>query len=104
MFKVDIGIVNVRIIEINVEGMICMFCVKIIEGIMFNKLGVKSIKVFFIDKCVVIEYDEVVIILEDLRVGIEDMGFDVLFFEGSFKKKIIFEFCSLFFWLRLDKE
>lgn len=28
------------------------------------------------------------IILEDLRVGIEDMGFDVIFFEGKSDNKI----------------
>lgn len=31
---------DVRMAMISVEGMTCMFCVKIIEGIMFIKLGV----------------------------------------------------------------
>lgn len=81
--KADTGTVNVRTTEINVEGMTCMSCVKTIEGTMSNKPGVKSIKVSLIDKCAAIEYDEVVTTPEDLRAGIEDMGFDASFSEDA---------------------
>ena len=76
---------DVRTARISVEGMTCMSCVKTIEETMSNKPGVKSIKVSLTDKQAAIEYDEAVTTPEDLRAGIEDMGFDALLSEGKQK-------------------
>ena len=75
---------DVRIAKISVKGMTCMSCVNTIEGNMSNKPGVKSIKVSLTDKQAAIEYDEAVTTPEDLRAGIEDMGFDASLFEGNY--------------------
>lgn len=74
---------DVRTAKISVEGMTCMSCVKTIEGTMSNKPGVKGIKVSLTDKQAAIEYDEAVTTPEDLRAGIEDMGFDASLSEGK---------------------
>lgn len=74
---------DVRTAMISVEGMTCMSCVKTIEGTMSSKPGVQSIKVSLKDKRAAIEYDEAVTTPEDLRAGIEDMGFDASFPEGN---------------------
>ena len=74
---------DVRTAKISVEGMTCMSCVKTIEGTMSTKPGVKSIKVSLTDKQAAIEYDEAVTTPEDLRAGIEDMGFDASLSEGN---------------------
>lgn len=74
---------DVRTAMISVEGMTCMSCVKTIEGNMSTKPGVQSIKVSLKDKRAAIEYDELVTTPEDLRAGIEDMGFDASFAEGK---------------------
>ena len=69
---------------ISVEGMTCMSCVKTIEGTMSNKPGIKSIRVSLSDRQAVIEYDEALTTPEDLRAGIEEMGFDAFLPEGMF--------------------
>ena len=74
---------DVRTAKISVEGMTCMSCVKTIEGTMSCKPGVKSIKVSLTEKQAAIEYDEAVTTPEDLRAGIEDMGFDATLAEGK---------------------
>ncbi|XP_022797109.1 copper-transporting ATPase 1-like isoform X2 [Stylophora pistillata] len=74
---------DVRTAMISVEGMTCMSCVKTIEGTMSSKPGVQSIKVSLTDKQAAIEYDEAVTTPEDLRAGIEDMGFDATLSEDG---------------------
>lgn len=74
---------DVRTAMISIEGMTCMSCVKTIEGTMSTKPGVQSIKVSLKDKRAAIQYDELVTTPEDLRAGIEDMGFDASFHEGE---------------------
>lgn len=74
---------DVRTAMISVEGMTCMSCVKTIEGTMSNKPGVQTIKVSLTDKQATIEYDEAVTTPEDLRAGIEDMGFDASLSQGN---------------------
>ncbi|KAJ7385084.1 ATPase Cu transporting protein 7B [Desmophyllum pertusum] len=83
LIRDDICNVNkdVRTAMISVEGMTCMSCVNTIEGTMSNKPGVHGIKVSLTDKQAAIEYDEAVTTPEDLRAGIEDMGFDALLTE-----------------------
>lgn len=85
LIRDDICNVNkdVRTAMISVEGMTCMSCVNTIEGTMSNKPGVHGIKVSLTDKQAAIEYDEAVTTPEDLRAGIEDMGFDALLTEGN---------------------
>ena len=86
---------DVRAIKISVEGMTCMSCVQTIEGTMSKKPGVRSIKVSLTDKQAAVEYDEVVTTPEDLRAGIEDMGFDAFLPEGNYKKIIISATCHI---------
>lgn len=74
---------DVRTAMISIEGMTCMSCVKTIEGNMSSKPGVQSIKVSLKDKRAAIKYDEAVTTPEDLRAGIEDLGFDASFSEGN---------------------
>ncbi|KAK2563148.1 Copper-transporting ATPase 1 [Acropora cervicornis] len=74
---------DVHIAQIDVEGMTCMSCVQTIEGTMSSKPGVRSIKVSLTDKQAIIEYDKVVTTPEDLRAGIEDMGFDAFLPEDA---------------------
>ena len=78
---------DVRMAMIDVEGMTCMSCVKTIEGTMSTKPGVQNIKVSLTDKQAAIEYDEAVTTPEDLRAGIEDMGFDATLSEGKSDNK-----------------
>lgn len=79
---------DVRTAMISVEGMTCMSCVNTIEGTMSNKPGVQSIKVSLSDKQAAIKYDEAVTTPEDLRAGIEDMGFDASLSEDGKRSKI----------------
>ena len=74
------------VVKIKVEGMTCQSCVKSIEGHMSDKAGIYSIKVTLEKEEAVVEYDPNLATPEQLRDGIEDMGFDASLYpagEGS---------------------
>ncbi|XP_053229359.1 copper-transporting ATPase 1 isoform X2 [Podarcis raffonei] len=61
---------------INIEGMTCNSCVQSIERVISQKPGVKAIHVSLLNHNGTIEYDPMQTSPDDLRNGIEDMGFD----------------------------
>ncbi|XP_064814966.1 copper-transporting ATPase 1-like [Oncorhynchus masou masou] len=61
---------------IHIEGMTCGFCVQSIEGRLSQRKGVRSAKVSLANHRGAFEYDPLLTQPEELRVAIEDMGFD----------------------------
>ncbi|XP_074863539.1 copper-transporting ATPase 1 isoform X5 [Carettochelys insculpta] len=65
-----------QVTVVNIEGMTCNACVQSIEGLISQKSGVKSICVSLENHNGTIKYDPLLTCPEDLRVAIEDMGFN----------------------------
>ncbi|KAL0175570.1 hypothetical protein M9458_027900, partial [Cirrhinus mrigala] len=66
----------VSVADIHIEGMTCGSCVQSIEGMISQKKGVRSAQVSLANHQGTFEYDPLVTTPEELRVAIEDMGFD----------------------------
>jgi len=73
----------VSVAEIHIEGMTCGSCVQSIEGMISQKKGVRSAHVSLANHQGTFEYDPLVTSPEELRVSIEDMGFDA-FLPGKY--------------------
>lgn len=63
-------------VNIHIEGMTCNSCVQSIEGVLSQRKGVTSAQVSLTDHQGIFEYDPLLTTPEELRVAIEDMGFD----------------------------
>jgi Cu+-exporting ATPase len=63
-------------VVVFIEGMTCMSCVRNIEGSMGIKQGVKFIRVSLEQNLAYVKYDPEVLSAEDVRLGIDDMGFE----------------------------
>nr|XP_009300468.2 copper-transporting ATPase 2 isoform X2 [Danio rerio] len=63
-------------VTIGIEGMTCNSCVQAIEGMMSQRAGVCSIKVYLQEKKGIVTFDSTVTCPEELRAEIEDMGFE----------------------------
>ncbi|KAJ8015044.1 hypothetical protein DPEC_G00022050 [Dallia pectoralis] len=61
---------------IHIEGMTCGSCVQSIEGMLSQRKGVRSAKVSLANHSGTFEYDPLLTQPNELREGIEDMGFD----------------------------
>ncbi|XP_045204361.2 LOW QUALITY PROTEIN: copper-transporting ATPase 1-like [Mercenaria mercenaria] len=61
---------------IDIEGMVCMSCVKSIEGTISEKPGILQIRVSLEDKNGWVRYDPAVTNPESIAEMIDDMGFD----------------------------
>ncbi|XP_075691825.1 copper-transporting ATPase 1 [Rhinoderma darwinii] len=68
--------VSSKVTVVNIEGMTCISCVQSIEGLISQKLGVKTISVSLANNNGTVEYDPTVTSPETIRAAIEDMGFD----------------------------
>ncbi|XP_023647433.2 copper-transporting ATPase 1 [Paramormyrops kingsleyae] len=64
------------VVVIGIEGMTCGSCVQSIEGMMSQHKGVKSVQVSLSSHKGTFQYDPLVTTPEELRLAIEDMGFD----------------------------
>ncbi|XP_048883915.1 copper-transporting ATPase 1 [Brienomyrus brachyistius] len=64
------------VVVIGIEGMTCGSCVQSIEGMMSQHKGVKSVQVSLASHKGTFDYDPLVTTPEELRLAIEDMGFD----------------------------
>lgn len=71
------------VVVIGIEGMTCGSCVHSIEGMMSQHKGVKSVQVSLSSHKGTFEYDPLITTAEELRLAIEDMGFDA-FLPGKF--------------------
>ena len=74
-------------IIIDVEGMTCQSCVKSIESVISEHVGVINIKVSLENDNALIEYDSLQVSPEQLIEAISDMGFDA-FLPKDLNKKV----------------
>ncbi len=63
---------------IGVNGMTCQHCKKAVETALSNLQGVNRVEVDLEKGNVIVDYDEEVVTLGDIRVAIEDQGYDVV--------------------------
>lgn len=63
---------------IGVNGMTCANCKKAIEDVLSNLEGVSSVSVDLEESNVTVNYDENVVELGDIRLEIENQGYDVV--------------------------
>lgn len=63
---------------IGVNGMTCANCKKAIEEALGNLEGVSSVSVDLEESNVTVNYDENVVELGDIRLEIENQGYDVV--------------------------
>ncbi|NLI68481.1 MAG: copper chaperone CopZ [Bacilli bacterium] len=63
---------------IGVNGMTCQHCKKAVETALSNLQGVNRVEVDLEKGNVIVNYDEEVVTLGDIRVAIEDQGYDVV--------------------------
>ena len=71
-------VLNMKKVEIKIEGMHCEGCSKRLTKVLSNVEGVNIVEVSLENKLADIEYDEVVAKLEDFYEAIEDAGFEVV--------------------------
>ena len=71
-------VLNMKKVEIKIEGMHCEGCSKRLTKVLSNVEGVNIVEVSLENKLADIEYDEVVAKLEDFYEAIEDAGFEVI--------------------------
>ncbi|KAB1436567.1 copper chaperone CopZ [Candidatus Galacturonibacter soehngenii] len=63
---------------INVEGMSCEHCVKAIKNAVGALSGVADVSVDLGAKTVAVEYDSSKSTLEQIKLEIEDQGYDII--------------------------
>lgn len=71
-------VLNMKKVEIKVEGMHCEGCSKRLTKVLNNVEGVKTAEVSLENKLADVEYDETIAKMEDLYEAIEDAGFEVV--------------------------
>jgi Cu+-exporting ATPase len=76
--------------KLNVEGMHCTSCAKLIESRISKMNGIKSVKVSYADEIMEIEFDENKIQLKDIIGEIEKLGYTASKKEKMNEKKIGF--------------
>ncbi len=69
-------------VTIGIEGMTCNSCVQAIEGMASQRAGVCAIKVNLQEKKGIVTFDSSLTSPEELRVAIEDMGFEAWLDQG----------------------
>ncbi|XP_073707290.1 copper-transporting ATPase 2 [Garra rufa] len=67
---------RIQTATIRIEGMTCNSCVQAIEGMVSQRAGVRTIKVYLQEKKGIVTFDSSVTCAEELRAAIEDMGFE----------------------------
>ncbi|KAK7077087.1 ATPase Cu transporting protein 7B, partial [Halocaridina rubra] len=77
------------LIQIRVQGMTCKSCVNNIEGNISKREGVRSIQVSLADEVATLIIDPSQITPEDVRSGIDDMGFEASLMETGTSTVII---------------
>lgn len=65
-------------IILNVNGMSCDHCVKSIKNGLLEKMGIAYVDVSLKDKTVTVEYSEILINSNEIKLNIEDIGYDVI--------------------------
>ena len=69
---------NMKKVEIKIEGMHCEGCSKRLTKVLSNVEGVNTVEVSLENKLADIEYDETIAKIEDFYEAIEDAGFEVV--------------------------
>ena len=69
---------NMKKVEIKIEGMHCEGCSKRLTKVLSNVEGVNMAEVSLENKLADIEYDETIAKIEDFYEAIEDAGFEVV--------------------------
>jgi copper chaperone len=64
-------------VTLNVKGMSCGHCVKVVEGSVGNLQGVSQVKVDLTSNKVEVEYDSKEVSLSNIKDTIDDQGYDV---------------------------
>ena len=79
IFIIEKGkVLNMKKVEIKIEGMHCEGCSKRLTKVLSNVEGVNMVEVSLENKLADIEYDDMVAKLEDFYEAIEDAGFEVV--------------------------
>jgi copper chaperone len=63
---------------LNVEGMSCEHCVKAVRSSVGALPGVSNVAVDLKAKTVTVEHDPVTATLEQIKIAIEDQGYDII--------------------------
>ena len=63
---------------IKIEGMSCNHCTASVQNALSEVQGVSTVKVSLEDKCAEVEFDENIVVLDELKSVVEDQGFDVI--------------------------
>ncbi len=62
---------------INVEGMSCEHCINAITNAVKGLNGINSVNVSLKAKTVTVEYDNMIVSLDKIKMEIENQGYDV---------------------------
>ncbi len=68
---------------VGIDGMTCHSCVSLIESTVGELAGVRHVTISLDQKQGTVEYDGRAVTAEDIRSGIDDMGFTVTYVQGE---------------------
>lgn len=63
---------------LKVDGMSCMHCEAAVKKAVGSIEGVESVEVSLADKTVSVSYNNEVVTVDDIKIAIEDQGYDTI--------------------------
>lgn len=67
-----------KTVTLQVEGMSCSHCQNAVQKAIKSLKGVDEVKVSLADKTAVVNFDESVVSVENIKAAIEDEGYSVV--------------------------
>lgn len=67
-----------KTVTLQVEGMSCSHCQNAVQKAVKSLKGVDEVKVSLADKTAVVNFDESVVSVENIKAAIEDEGYSVV--------------------------
>ncbi len=67
-----------KTVTLQVEGMSCSHCQNAVQKAVKSLKGVDEVKVSLADKTAVVNFDESVVSIENIKAAIEDEGYSVV--------------------------
>lgn len=67
-----------KTVTLQVEGMSCSHCQNAVQKAIKSLKGVDEVKVSLADKTAVVNFDESVVSIENIKAAIEDEGYSVV--------------------------
>lgn len=67
-----------KTVTLQVEGMSCSHCQNAVQKAIKSLKGVDEVKVSLADKTAVVDFDESVVSIENIKAAIEDEGYSVV--------------------------